>query len=102
MVKKAETKFKDRIRPRLKAIPNSWWEKIQQVVIRGTPDIIGCVNGTFVAIELKKDPKAHIDELQVHKLKLIEKAGGRSYITYPENWEKVYNELLKLSGEIIE
>lgn len=94
MAQKPETTFKNRIRPKLKAIPNSWWEKIQQVVICGTPDMIGVINGMFVAIELKKDKKAKIDDLQIHKMNLIEKAGGKCFIAYPENWDEVYSELL--------
>jgi hypothetical protein len=97
LAKKPETVFKDRIRPKLKAIPNSWWEKIQQVVIRGTPDFIGVINGVFIALELKKDENENPEPLQLHKLKLIERAGGKAYVVSPENWESVYQELLELS-----
>ena len=99
MAKKPETLFKERIRPKLKKIPHSWWEKIQQVGIRGTPDFLGCVCGVFVALELKKDEKSKIDPLQVHKLKLIANAGGVAFVVSPENWEEVYAELLALAGE---
>lgn len=104
MAKKPETLFKERIRPRLKALPNSWWEKIQQVTIRGTPDILGCVSGVFVALELKMDEKAPIEPLQIHKLKRIEKAGGIALVVYPENWDEVYMQLQLLAelGEIFE
>lgn len=104
MAKKPETVFKERIQPRLKALPNSWWEKIQQVVIRGTPDIIGCVSGVFVALELKMSEKAPIEPLQIHKLRKIEKAGGMAFIVYPENWEDVYMqlEILANMGSFIE
>lgn len=100
MAQKAETTFKNRIRPLLKALPNSWWEKIQQVVIRGTPDILGVINGRFVALELKKDTKAKIDELQIHKLNKIRQAGGATFVVSPENWDGVYSELKGLSGLI--
>lgn len=83
--------------PHLRGIPGSWWEKIQQKSIRGTPDILGCVQGKFVALELKKDSKANIDELQKYKLEQISKAGGLSAIVYPENWEKVYSILTHIA-----
>lgn len=104
MAKKPETVFKERIQPRLKALKNSWWEKIQQVGVIGTPDILGCVSGIFVALELKKDEKAPIEPLQIHKLKKIEQAGGVAFIVYPENWDEVYAQLQLLAelGEIFE
>lgn len=73
----------------LASIPNIWCEKIQQVGKRGTPDILACVNGKFVAIELKKDDKSLPDKLQQHKLKKIVKAGGVSFVACPENSETV-------------
>lgn len=100
MAQKEETVFKNRIRPKLNALPNSWWVKIQQVVIRGTPDFLGCVNGTMVALELKKDDVSKISTLQSHNLSKIKKSGGISFIVTPSNWDKVYSELLSLSKKI--
>ena len=97
MARKSETIFKDRIMPRLRDIPYSWWDKIQQVSIVGSPDIYGCINGIFIAIELKKDAKSKISELQKYKLKNIDEAGGVALILFPENFEVNYKKLLKLS-----
>lgn len=97
MAKKPETVFKDRIRPHLEALPNSWWVKIQQVSIRGTPDFLGCINGQFVALELKKDAKAPIDKLQLYNLEKIDFAGGTAVVVFPENWDEVYEDLKKIS-----
>lgn len=97
MAKKAETVFKEVVLKDLKALPSGWFEKIQQVGKRGTPDIIGCLNGYFIAIELKKSDKEKPDALQTHKLKKIGEAFGLTYVACPENWNEIYNNLLLIS-----
>lgn len=85
--------------PRLRQLPNTWLVKVQQRTIRGTPDIIMCVNGMFVAIELKKSEKEQADLLQDHHLEMINThAKGIGLKVSPENWEKVYEALVTLSG----
>lgn len=42
----------------------------------GTPDILSCINGHFVGIEVKKPSGGVVSELQKLKLKQIENAGG--------------------------
>lgn len=54
----------------------------------GTPDILACVNGYFIAIEVKAD-NGHPSELQLVKINDIRKAGGFAYVTYPSGWEKL-------------
>jgi len=89
LAQKAETKFKEVFLKALRGIPQVWAEKIQQVGKRGTPDILACVGGRFVGIELKKDDKSPPDKLQQHKLKKIASAGGVSIVACPENSETV-------------
>lgn len=69
------------------------------MAISGTPDLLLCVNGTFVALELKKDAKSKPTELQKHNLNRIIQAGGLAFVVYPENWQDVFNTLKLLSGE---
>ncbi len=57
--------------------------------IRGIPDIIGCYNGRFFALELKKDLKEASKSvgrivLQQQAIKKITKAGGIGAIIWPE------------------
>lgn len=47
----------------------------------GTPDIIACVNGVFVAIEVKK-PGGVVSALQMANIKLINNAGGTAFVAY--------------------
>ena len=57
----------------------------------GIPDIIACVNGTFVGIECKakgKKPTA----LQHNELKAIEKAGGTTFIV--DSYDSSYDSSL--------
>lgn len=42
----------------------------------GTPDILACVNGRFVAIEVKRANGGVVSELQKAKLKHIKNSGG--------------------------
>lgn len=90
--KQGETNFKEKVLPLLKALPCSWFEKIQQLAIRGTPDILGCVRGQMVALELKTED-GDTDALQDWNLNKILKAGGMAIVVTPTNWPEVYNSL---------
>ena len=68
MPKKPETIFKEKVLEELRKMKNSYWIKIQQLSIRGVPDIIGVVNGRFVALELKKSHQEKADKLQEYVL----------------------------------
>ena len=54
----------------------------------GTPDILACVNGYFLAIEVKAQTGTP-SELQLVKVDAIRKAGGFAYVVYPSGWEKL-------------
>ena len=96
-MKKPETKFKERIYPLLKRLPNTWVRKIQQVAIRGIPDFLMCVNGHFVALELKVDGR--LERLQGWNIGKIMNAKGTAIVVTPTNWEEVYERLQKMAKE---
>lgn len=98
MAKQPETKFKERIRPFIDALPNAWFEKIQQKSIRGTPDFLGTIRGRFFAIELKIDGESP-DALQDYKLTQIAEAGGIGLVVTPSNWKVTYAKLCKYANE---
>ena len=54
----------------------------------GTPDLLACVNGYFLAIEVKAQD-GHPSELQLVKINDIREAGGFAYVAYPSGWEKL-------------
>lgn len=86
----------------LRFVPNSWWFKPPTAALRGVPDFIGCVNGFFVALELKLDI-AHLDpsreSLQKHVISKIKSARSPIAIDRctPKTWDSVKRKLLFLS-----
>lgn len=101
-MKKAETIFKERVFRDLEDIHATvpiYYTKIQQVSIRGTPDVFCCINGVFIAIELKRSGAiARTDEfLQEYNLAKIRKAGGIGVTLTPEEWPEFYSKLKKLT-----
>lgn len=87
-------------------IANSYWfEKIESSSIRSLPDRIGIVNGIFIGLEFKKDaselkPLKGRAVLQNHRLKLIRKNKGYGSFIYPGNFDKVYQDLKRISNEV--
>jgi hypothetical protein len=96
---KPETVFYQRIKPYLEALPYSFVLRMQQEAIRGTPDIIMCVRGRFVALELKKSAKAPVTKLQKYVLEMVRRAGGYGEVCYPENWLFIYSDLLRIANK---
>ena len=85
--------------PLLKALPCSYWEKTQQVTKLGTPDILGCLSGMFVALELKNYGE-NPTELQMFNLKMIYKAKGLSFCMDQSNYQEIIFSLLNDSFKV--
>ena len=94
MSKKPETIFAEKIDKQLKKTfgKKVWVENIQQVGKIGTPDRLICLNGTFVALELKTDDGV-IAPLQLLKLLEIKQAGGEGFIVTPLTWNLILDKL---------
>ena len=88
-----EAPFRKKVDVELKKLPNSHWFSIQQIAIRGTPDKLGCLNGTFVALEYKRSGEAKRSALQKRNIRKINEAGGYGRFVYPENWAPILQEL---------
>ena len=99
MAQKPETLFKNKVRKALKSLPACWFTKIQQVTINGTPDILACINGIFVALELKASYSDRETELQKYNLKKIGESGGYGIVAHPDNWDTIYKFLSVLATE---
>lgn len=54
----------------------------------GTPDILACINGYFLAIEVKAQG-GKASELQLVKIAEIRRAGGLGFIAYPSGWNRL-------------
>lgn len=46
----------------------------------GTPDILACINGRFVGIEVKQADGGKVSALQKANIKLIRNAGGIAFV----------------------
>lgn len=54
---------------------------------KGIPDILACVNGHFIGIEVKAQ-NGRPSELQLHNIKKIRDAGGFAMVLYPSGFPK--------------
>lgn len=52
----------------------------------GIPDILACVNGYFVGIEVKAQ-NGTPSELQLHNVQKINQAGGFAFVLYPSAFD---------------
>ena len=92
-----EKQFESEIKKFLDTLPNTYYFKYWAGPYSksGIPDIIACVNGHFVALEVKAE-NGHASELQKHNIKLIHKANGLADIVYPKDFKKLKEELRDL------
>lgn len=100
----AEKVFEKQVREFLKTLPNQWNFKVFGNAFQesGIPDIVGCINGRFIGLEIKSS-RGKASDLQLYKIDLINKAGGYAAVVSPKNWEEVKSKLIKISqGEWIE
>ena len=83
-----EKQFENKIKKYLKehgAYFLKYWAGAQ-FTKSGIPDILACVNGYFVAIEVKAQ-NGKPSDLQLYNIGQIRKAGGFAYVVYPSGWE---------------
>ena len=64
----------------------------------GIPDILSCVNGHFVAIEVKAQ-NGKPSELQLHIINEIREAGGFAVVVYPSGFSKLKDFIYKLKAD---
>lgn len=78
---------------------NLWWSIKEAKSVRGLPDIWGCYNGKFFAMEVKKDAAEASKNtgriaLQKYTLRQIDlKGGGLGYIVHPGNLQEILDSL---------
>ena len=54
----------------------------------GVPDIIACVNGRFLGIEVKAE-KGKPSEIQLENIRQIRRGGGYAVVCYPDQYDKL-------------
>src|SRR5690625_4700962 len=82
MKTKSEKRIEHQIRQYLDSL-GAWHIKTHGNMFSraGTPDIVACINGRFVAIEVKR-PGGVVSPLQAANIELIKKAGGIASVAY--------------------
>ena len=94
-----EKRFEMKIRKELEKynawVLKTWGNGIQRA---GIPDLIVCLNGHFVGIEVKAE-KGKPSELQKYNIKKIKEAGGIAMIVYPDDFEDLKKLLERLNYE---
>lgn len=85
----AEKSFENRIKSELHG-RGAWRVKFfaNAYTPSGIPDILSCLNGHFLGIEVKGGSSYGLTELQKHNLKQIRSAGGIGICVYPSGWEQ--------------
>ena len=58
-----------------------WWKKISDKFQKGIPDILGCYEGFFIAIEVKQ-PSGKLTKYQEHESISIDEAEGIYGVVY--------------------
>lgn len=82
-----EKNFENKIKAYLKSIGayfiKTHGDRFSKV---GTPDIIACINGHFVAVEVKAT-NGRPSELQKYHINQIKESGGFAVILYPDEFD---------------
>ena len=100
MNKMTEKQFENKIKAYLNALPNTWFFKVWGGGFQssGIPDIIACVNGHFVAIEVKAE-NGKPSPLQLHHIRQINDVKGIGLIVKPSEFEFLKSKLDELLGD---
>jgi len=97
-MKKPETKFKEKAVEDIKTLKNLWYFCPQEVAVNGIHDIILCLNGYFISLELKT-AVGKLSALQTYNRNRInDKGKGVSVKVDPENWKEVWAILLAIDA----
>lgn len=92
-----EKVYENQIKKFLDKLPKTWYFKFWAGPYSkvGIPDIIGCCNGKFFALEVKAE-NGRPSELQKRCINLIQRCGGFARIVYPKDFETLQTDLLEL------
>ena len=91
-----ETAFKQRVLKDLSKLETCWVLKTQERARRGIPDLLICLRGKFVAVELKVDGEVPTP-LQDEILERIQGASGTAFYTTPSLWPQHFSMLRELA-----
>lgn len=83
-----EKRFENKIKRYLER-RGAWFVKFfaNAYTHKGIPDILACINGYFVGIEVKA-PNGKASEIQIFNIRKINAAGGFAFVLYPSAFEQ--------------
>lgn len=92
----AEKLFENKIKKFLKS-KGAWYVKFfaNAYTPSGIPDILTCLNGYFIGIEVKAE-NGIVTELQSQNLKKIARSGGIGILLYPSGFDNFKNYIEKV------
>lgn len=94
----SETALTKRIRLRLQKEIGGFWFKVHggRFQRAGIPDLLGCVEGNFIAIEIKVPERENkVTKLQLATMEEIRSNGGLAFVSVsPQDAVKVVKEYL--------
>lgn len=64
----------------------------------GIPDILCCINGFFVGVEVKA-PNGKPSPLQMYNIRKIRKAGGVAFVLYPSGFDTFKQFIIDLNND---
>jgi len=81
----------------LESLDESYVVKVVSATKSGVPDILACISGIFVGIEVKRpSSKNNVSKLQLYNLSSIERAAGKSLIAWNVDMVKEF-----IEGEVL-
>lgn len=83
-----EKTFENKIKKYIEG-QGGWFVKFfaNRMTKEGIPDILACIGGYFVGIEVKAQ-NGKPSELQIYHCNKIRKAGGFAFVVYPSGFEQ--------------
>jgi Holliday junction resolvase len=95
----AEKHFEKKIKAYLQN-EDAWFVKFfaNSFTKKGIPDVLACVSGYFIGIEVKAEHGSPT-KLQIYHCEQIRKAGGFAFILYPSGFDKFKEFIENLKNE---
>lgn len=95
----AEKTFENKVKKFLES-QDAWFVKFfaNSFTKSGIPDILACVNGYFVGIEVKAQ-NGKPSELQLYNVRKIREAGGFAIILYPSGFSQFKEFIINLKHD---
>jgi len=92
-----EQQIQKKITTYLDSLDESYVVKVISATKSGVPDILCCIGGTFVGIEVKRpESRNMVSKLQEYNLSQIESAGGYSLVAWDVEMVKDF-----IEGEVL-